>query len=73
VKITLNSLNKLCQQHTILIENIYKLINPYITSNNKLTFSTYEEKINSLSHKVFHLIYIYIIIYNDNYKINTYI
>jgi len=47
--VTMNSLNKLCQQNTFLIENLYKLINPFITSDNKLNLSLYEEKINNLS------------------------
>jgi len=52
LNVTMNSLNKLCQQNTFLIENIYKLINPYITPDNKLNLSLYEEKINNLTKQV---------------------
>ncbi|ORX49673.1 hypothetical protein BCR36DRAFT_404661, partial [Piromyces finnis] len=50
--ISTNSLKKLCQQNTFLIENLYKLINPYVTPDNKLNLSVYEEKINYLNKQV---------------------
>jgi len=52
LNITTNSLKKLCQQNTFLIENLYKLINPYITPDNKLNLSLYEEKINYLNKQI---------------------